>query len=190
MTATLLPKAEVFVQTGITWNTFKAIQQGFESVPNIRLNYCEGELEILGISKPHEALRCILALLLGVYFEEKGIEFFPSGSYSQSVEGVTEYQSDLSYCFGTDKECPDLSIEIVITSGSTKKLQKYKCKGVPEVWFWKRNKFTLHRLENDDYVQVTESKALEGIDLESLVHCMMMNSKLEAVKTFRAIIRG
>lgn len=189
MTTTLLePKS--FVQTGITWNGFKTIQKGFKPASNIRLNYCEGELEILGISKLYEALRCILALLLGTYFEEKGIEFFPSGGYSQIVEGVTEYQSDLSYCFGTDGDRPDLAIEIVISSGSTKKLQKYKHNGVPEVWFWQKGTFTLHCLRNEDYTQTAESEVLKGIDLALLSECMMLESKLEAVKAFRSCICG
>lgn len=185
----ILDKPKAFVQAGVTWEQFKAVQQGFESIPNVRLNYCEGELEILGISKPHEALRCILALLLGAYFEEMGIEFFPSGSYSQVVEGVTEYQSDLSYCFDADKDRPDLAIEIVITSGSTKKLQKYKRKGVPEVWFWKKGKFTLHHLRDGEYVQLAQSEILKGIDLSLLSQCMMLDSKLEAVKTFRSSLQ-
>lgn len=186
---TVLEEPKAFVQAGVTWEQFKAIQQAFESIPNVRLNYCEGELEILGISKSHEALRCILALLLGAYFEEMGIEFFPSGTYSQVVEGVTEYQSDLSYCFNVDKDRPDLAIEIVITSGSTKKLQKYKRKGVPEVWFWRKGRFTLHCLKDGEYAEMSESEALSGIDLAFLSQCMMMASKLEAVKTFRASLR-
>jgi Uma2 family endonuclease len=184
----VLDKAEAFVQVGVTWEQFKAIQQGFESIPNVRLNYCEGELEILGISKLHETLRCILALLLGAYFEEMSIEFFPSGSYSQVVERVTEYQSDLSYCFDTDKDRPDLAIEIVITSGSTKKL-KYQRKGVPEVWFWQKGQFTLHQLQDGEYIQISHSQVLEGIDLALLSQCMMMPSKLAAVKTFRASLQ-
>ncbi len=185
----VLDKAEAFVQTGVTWEQFKAVQQGFESIPNVRLNYCEGELEILGISKLHEALRCILAALLAIYFVENDIEFFPSGAYSQVVEGVMEYQSDLSYCFNTDKDRPDLALEIVITSGSTKKLQKYKRKGVSEVWFWQKGKFTLYQLRDGDYVQIPQSQILEGIDLSQISQCMMLDSKLEAVKTFRASLQ-
>ncbi|PSB26639.1 Uma2 family endonuclease [Stenomitos frigidus] len=179
---------QIFVQTGVTWAQFKAIQHSFEHIPNVRLTYCEGELEILGISKPHEAIASTLALLLGAYFETMELEFFPSGSYSQIVEGITEYQSDLSYCLGTDKDRPDLCIEIIISSGSTKKLRKYKRMGVPEVWFWKKGKFTLHCLQGEHYVQVEASEALPGIDLTLLCQCMTMPSKLAAIKAFRQAI--
>jgi hypothetical protein len=83
MTIKLLAESpEQIVKTGIDWQRFKAIQAAFDSIPGVRLNYCDGELEIVGISKEHEAVRCLLALLLGAYFEQMGIEFFPSGSYS------------------------------------------------------------------------------------------------------------
>lgn len=60
---TVSPAAEQhFILHGLTWQQFKAIQASFEGVPNVRLFYCEGMLEIVTISKPHEALlkRCIL----------------------------------------------------------------------------------------------------------------------------------
>ena len=179
---------EQIVKTGIDWRQFKAIQAAFESISGVRLSYCEGELEIVGISKEHEALRCLLALLLGAYFEEMGVEFFPSGSYSQVVEGVTEYQADLSYCLETDKDVPDLCIEIVITSGSKKKLDKYRHKGVPEVWFWRTGKFALYQLEAQGYVQISSSKVLALINIDLLARCLLMPSSLEALKTFRRAI--
>ena len=67
-----------------------------------------------------------MCLLMGQYFLQRRIVFFPSGTYSQIVEEQVEYQADLSYCFGTIKDVSDLFIEIVITSGSAIKLQKYR----------------------------------------------------------------
>ncbi len=114
---TVSPAAEQhFTCRGLTWHQFKAIQASFEKVPNVRLFYCQGVLEIVGISKPHEVVKSMIAGLLGIYFEVKEIEFFPSGAYSQIVEGQVEYQADLSYCFGTDKDVPDLCIEVVISN--------------------------------------------------------------------------
>lgn len=189
MTIELLNESpEQIVKTGVDWQQFKAIQAAFDGIAGVRLNYCEGELEIVGLSKQHEAFRCLLALLIGAYFEEMGIEFFPSGSYSQIVEGVTEYQADLSYCVETDKDIPDLSIEIVITSGSQKKLEKYRHKGVPEVWFWNKGKFALYQLKAQGYVQIFSSRVLAQMDIDLLVRCLSMPSSLEALKTFRRSI--
>jgi Uma2 family endonuclease len=180
------PKIEQhFTLRGLQWHQFKAIQASFDSVPGVRLFYCEGVLEIVTISKPHESVKSSIAGFFLIYFEVKEIEFFPSGSYSQIVEGVVEYQSDLSYCFGTDKDIPDLCVEVVITSGSPIKLQKYRLMGVPEVWFWEDGTLELYHLREQGYERITSSEFLPELDLSLLLRCILISSSLEAIKEFR-----
>lgn len=181
----LVEKEQHFYRPGITWESFKAIQKAFENVPGVRLFYCEGVLEIVTISKPHEAIASLMGLLLGQYFLEQGIEFFPSGSYSQIIPGIVEYQADLSYCFQTDKSRPDLCIEIVITSGSPIKLQKYKLMQVPEVWFWEDGTLEIYCLREQEYEKVNNSELLPKLDLSLLNRCLLLSSPLEAIKQFR-----
>ncbi|MEG4457016.1 Uma2 family endonuclease [Microcoleus sp. N9_A1] len=183
---TVPPAAEQhFTCRGLTWHQFKAIQASFENVPGVRLFYCQGVLEIVGISKPHEAFQSIIGVLLAIYFEVREIEFFPSGAYSQIVEDQVEYQSDLSYCFGTDKDVPDLCIEVVITSGSPIKLQKYRLMGVQEVWFWEDGTLQLYRLPEQGYERIASSELLPELDLSLLKRCILFASPLEALKEFR-----
>ena len=183
---TVSPAAEQhFTWRGLNWQQFKDIQASFENVPGVRLFYCQGVLEIVGISKPHEVFQSIIGLLLGIYFEVREIEFFPSGAYSQIVEGQVEYQSDLSYCFGTDKDVPDLCIEVVITSGSPIKLQKYRLMGVSEVWFWEDGTLQLYGLREQGYERITSSELLPELDLSLLKRCILFASPLEALKEFR-----
>jgi Uma2 family endonuclease len=174
-----------FAHEAISWEQFKVIQSGFENVPNIRLMYCEGILEIMGIGKAHEMYSSLLSSLLSAYFEICGIEFFPSGAYSQSIPNVTEFQSDLSYCFEIDKEVPDLCIEVVITSGNSSKLRKYQLRGVPEVWFWEDGAITIYVLQNHQYLKVHRSQVLPDLDLTLLCRCLLMSSPLEALREFR-----
>jgi Uma2 family endonuclease len=183
---TVSPAAEQhFTCRGLTWHQFKAIQASFENVPGVRLFYCQGVLEIVGISKPHEVVKSMIAGLLAIYFEVKEIEFFPSGAYSQIVEDQVEYQSDLSYCFGTDKDVSDLCIEVVITSGSPIKLQKYRLMGVQEVWFWEDGTLQLYHLREQGYERITNSELLPELDLSLLKRCILFASPLEALKEFR-----
>ncbi|MEG3835002.1 MULTISPECIES: Uma2 family endonuclease [unclassified Microcoleus] len=182
---TISPAAEQrFTWRGLTWHQFKAIQASFEDVPNVRLFYCDGVLEIVGISKPHEATRCLIAALLSNFFQFNRIQFFPSGSYSQIVEGKVEYQADLSYCFGTDKDVPDLCIEVVITSGSPIKLQKYRLMGVPEVWFWEDGTLELYHLREEGYDRIASSEILPELELSLLKRCILFASPLDALEEF------
>ncbi|MFN6529888.1 Uma2 family endonuclease [Nostoc sp. ChiSLP03a] len=180
-----LPEEQRFFRHGLSWEQFKAIQASFENVPGVRLFYCDGVLEIVTIGKPYEAIKCLIAALLITYFEVKGIEFFPSDSFSQIIPKIVEYQADLSYCFGTDKSVPDLCIEVVITSGSPIKLQKYKLMGVPEVWFWEDGKIEVYCLREQEYGKVVTSELLPELDLSLLNRYLLLSSPLEAIREFR-----
>lgn len=173
-----------FTWRGLTWHQFKAIQTGFEDVPNVRLFYCDRVLEIVGTGRLHEAIRCLMGLLMGQYFLQRRIVFFPSGTYSQIVEKQVEYQADLSYCFGTIKDVPDLCIEIVITSGSPIKLQKYRLMGVPEVWFWEDGTLELYHLREEGYDRIASSEILPELDLSLLKRCILFASPLDALEEF------
>jgi len=175
---------------GMNWERFKIIQKSFENIPRVRLFYCQGILEIVTIGKLHELISHLMAWLLMTYFEIKEIEFFPSGSYSQIIDGIVEYQSDLSYCLGTDKSRPDLCIEVVITSGSPIKLEKYKLVQVPEVWFWEDGTFAVYCLREGEYKKVAKSELLPDLDLSLLNRCLLISSPLEAVKEFRRNIES
>jgi Uma2 family endonuclease len=181
-----LPQEEQrFFCRGVSWERFQAIQNSFENVPGVRLFYCEGVLEIVGVGKAHELITSLIGLLLGQFFIDQEIEFFPSGSYSQVIPGVVEYQADLSYCLGTDKDRPDLCIEVVITSGSPIKLQKYKLMQVPEVWFWEDGTLEVYCLRATEYEKVSQSELLPEMDLSLLSRCLLLSSPLEAVREFR-----
>ena len=173
-----------FTWRGWTWHQFKAIQSGFEDVPGVRLFYRDGVLEIVGTGRLHEAIRCLMCLLMGQYFLQRRIVFFTSGTYSQSVEAKVEYQADWSYCFGTIKDIPDLCIEIVITSGSPIKIQKYRLMGVPEVWFWEDGTLELYHLREEGYDRIASSEILPELDLSLLKRCILFASPLDALEEF------
>lgn len=85
-------------------------------------------------SRHHEAVKKQIATLLEVYFEETNTNYFPLGSTTfrkQEKRGGTE--PDESYCIGTEKEFPDLAVEVVLTSGGTDKLAVYSTSHSHEV---------------------------------------------------------
>ena len=50
---------------------------------------------------------------------------------------------------GTDKNVPDLVIEVVVTSGGINKLEVYRRLQVPEVWFWENEEFSVYHLRSE-----------------------------------------
>lgn len=179
------PTEQRLTHSGMSWHQFKLLQESFADSPGIRLFYYQGEVEILAVSKDHEIFSRLIGALLIDYFVEKGIEFTPTGSFTQDKEGVASAQADESYFVGSTGETPDLSIEVVFTSGNERKLPRYQALGVPEVWFWEDGVFALYCLRSSGYESVKRSELLPDLDIELLARCLLMASQLEAVREFR-----
>lgn len=68
----------------------------------------------------------------------------------ESETGKVKREADLSYELGTNRELPDLAVEVVVTGGDINKLEAYKRLQIPEVWFWENGKLRLYSLGEDD----------------------------------------
>ncbi|MEG4853678.1 Uma2 family endonuclease [Microcoleus sp. B5-D4] len=192
MTQTLLqPLDQRFIHSGISWQQFKLIEQGFSDSPGIRLFYYKGEVEILAVSEDHEAISRTLTILLALYFDIKDIEFKPTGSLTLETEGEASAQPDESYLIGRSTGTPpDLSVEVIFTSGTVKKLQRYRVLGVSEVWFWEDGVLAMYRLGSEGYEKIYSSVVLPDLDINLLCRCLLMASSVEAMREFRRGISG
>ena len=172
-----------------TWEQFKFIQKGFDGSAGVRLFYYDGEIEILMPGREHEIFSRLIGYLVTTFLAEKGIFFQSTGAMTQEKEGVVSAQADESYCIGIVRSIPDLSIEVVFTSGGTRKLERYQLLGVLEVWFWEDGLLTLHRLQSDRYERIDCSQlpGLDDLDFDLLRRCILMaeTNAGEAIRTFR-----
>jgi len=172
-----------------TWEQFKFIQKGFDGSPGVRLFYYDGAIEILMPGQDHETFSRIIAYLVTTFLVEQGIFFKPTGAMTQEKEGLVSAQADESYCIGTVKSIPDLSIEVVFTSGNTSKLERYKALGVSEVWFWQDGTLKLYHLRDGSYQTIARSQlpGLNDLDLELLKRCILMaeTDAGEVIREFR-----
>ncbi|MBD1866717.1 Uma2 family endonuclease [Oculatella sp. FACHB-28] len=178
-----------------TWEQFKWIQKGLEGHPGVRLSFYEGVVEVFMPGQPHEIFKKVIAALLEAFFFEWNIRIIPTGSVTQEQKGVASVQADESYCFAEAKPIPDLSIEVVFTSGSATKLERYRALSVPEVWLWEDGLLTLHRLGENGYTQIDRSQIpeLANLDIELFSRCVLIGETdwLEAMRTFKnAISKG
>ena len=172
-----------------TWEQFKFIQKGFDGSPGVRLFYFDGIIEILMPGREHEIFASIIGYLITTFLTEKGIFFQPTRSMTQEKEGVASAQADESYCIGSVKQIPDLSIEVVFSSGGISKLERYQALGVPEVWFWEDGLLKLYHLTDGSYFPIERSllPGLSELDLDWFRHCVLMaeTDAGEAIRAFR-----
>ena len=188
-----LDQDQHLIYSGITWEHFKLIQAGFADSTGVRLFYYQGTIEIIMPSRAHETVSRFICVLLSIFCVEYNIEFEPTGSMTQQREGEVSIEPDESYCFGTSKPIPDLAIEVVFTSGSPKKLQRYLALEIPEVWFWQDGIFSLYHLREDNYEAIASSEIteLKDLDIDLLTRCVLIaqTSRLEASNTFRNALK-
>ena len=147
-----------FIHTGVSWESFKAIQKGFTDSPSVRLFYYQGELEILSASPEHEVVKGNIGFLVEDYMLNLGLEFVATGSFSLEKEEVPSAQADESYCFNEKKPIPDLAIEVVITSGEPNELKRYQALGVQKVWFCENGTISIYQLLATGYTNVGGSQ--------------------------------
>jgi len=187
------PKEEKLITLyGITWAQFKAIEEQLENNREVRLSYLVGVMEIMSpIGDRHERVKRTLGLLLEAYMREKGIRFYSCGGFTIEEPGYASGTPDESYCIGSDKETPDIVIEIIVTSGTMNRKELYKPKRVPEVWFWKSNQLTIWQLNAaGEYVEVSRSGFLPDQDKALLLQYISHPDQYDAVNEFVGVIRN
>lgn len=174
-----------------TWEQFKCIQMGFEGSSGVRLSYYKGMIEILMPGQDHETFARIISYLITTFLVEQGIFFKPTGAMTQEKPGVVSAQADESFCIGSVKPIPDLSIEVVFTSGDTSKLERYQALGVPEVWFWQDGLLKLYHLGDSGYesIKCSQLSGLSELDIDWLRQCILM-AETDAGEAIRAFRRG
>ncbi|PSB52402.1 hypothetical protein C7B67_07150 [filamentous cyanobacterium Phorm 6] len=173
-----------------SWEQFEAIESLMANSSGLRITYLDGWIEFMTLGEAHEEIKSILAIFIALYFFEKGINFIPVGSATRRNRAKNvSFEPDESYYIGEKKEHPDLAVEVTMTSGSTNKLAKYLRLRIPEVWFWENNQLAVYGLRENDYELVSKSDLLPELDLELLVRCVLMPSRIEARTEFIQGIR-
>jgi Uma2 family endonuclease len=181
--ATQLPDAtndELVIDQLLTiqgsWEHFLLIKQGFEENPQVKLFYYDRTIEILMPGQLHEIFASLIGCMLMNFLAAQKIAFVPTRSMTQEQSGVASVQADESYCLGSAKPIPDLSIEVVFSSGGVNKLDRYQALGVAEVWFWEDGTLKLYHLRGQEYEQIFQSElaGLKNLDLELLKRCILI----------------
>ena len=127
-----------YITDRVNWEQYETLLARNGDTSAYRVTYLDGVLEIMSPSRRHEKRKTRIGNLLEIYFLEADIDYFPFGSTTLRQEekrGGTE--PDEAYCIGTDKEFPDLAIEVVVTSGGLNKLEVYRRLNVKSIMLYR-----------------------------------------------------
>lgn len=181
---------ERYIISGVSWQQYEALLERLGDSPWYRVTFLEGVLEIAAPSRKHDRNKSLIGMLLEAYFQETRTRFYGLGSTTfNQPEGDRGTEPDECYCIGSEKDVPDLAIEVIVTSGGIDKLAVYRGLGVSEVWFWKQGAFEVHHLRDNDYEQIPASELLPTLDLNLLASYVEHSEPLDAVLEFREKVR-
>ncbi|MEG4811725.1 Uma2 family endonuclease [Microcoleus sp. F8-D3] len=176
---------------GLSWREFKVVEQ-LLSRPGVRLSFLDGVLEIRRMpGEKHETVKERIGSLLDLYLLQMGIDYQPTGSMTlESPSGLVKREADKSYRLGSNREFPDLAVEVVVTSGGIDKLEAYKRLEIPEVWFGENGALRMYSLGADGYAEVDRSFVLPDLDIVLLARCINIENHLQAMREFRQAIQS
>lgn len=170
----------------ISWEKFEQIETTFNDIQGVRFVYLDRDLEIIiNLSREHEDAKSTIGLLLEAYMRAKKIRFYTRGSATLGNKEITgRKEPDESYNLHTEKDIPDLVIEVIVTSGEIKNLEIYRRIGIPEVWFYQDGLLTVYSLKNEQYLKVNQSQLLPELNLENFTKYINYHDQYNAVTEF------
>jgi Uma2 family endonuclease len=187
------------VLSRVSWTQYEALLADLGDSSSYRVHFLDGVLELLAPGRNHEVGKTQIGNFLELYFLETDTEYFPMGSTTlKKPERQAGGEPDESYCIGTDKEFPDLAVEVIVTRGSINRLELYRRLGVREVWFWQQQRLSLYHqreqtpdqfVDTAGYEPIQHSEVLPDLDLELLTRCLQTPNPLAAAKAFRQGLR-
>jgi Uma2 family endonuclease len=182
---------ERLLLSGVSWQEYEKLLAHLGDSSRYRVSYLEGMLEIVSPSRRHEVSKKDIARLLEVYLEEAEIDFWGLGSTTfRRRQDEAGKEPDECYCIETEKDFPDLAIEVVLTSGGINTLELYRRLGVKEVWFWQPNRLQVYHLnECGQYQEQAASQLLPNLDISLLAKYVNAPNPRLAVREFLAQLR-
>jgi Uma2 family endonuclease len=178
-TIELTPGSSIKINN-LTWQDFENILQELGEKRVVRVNYYQGQLEIMSPLAIHERPHRIIADIVKAILEVQGRDWEDFGSTTFKHPNIAGVEPDTCFyiqnaskmqgCTQMDLSIyppPDLAIESDVTSLTT--LEIYNAIGVPEVWIYRSQKLKIYLLIDGNYQETSISSIFPDLQLTNLV---------------------
>jgi len=183
----------------ISWDDYEELLEQVGEASGLRISYDEGTIQIMTLSSEHEndvrffeKLMALISVRLRMNIRsfgsstmrkrrrEKGSE--PDACFYMQSAPLIGNRRKLD--FTTDPP-PDIAVKVDVHHGSEDKLSIYAGLGVPEVWRYDGAQLTIHLLEEGNYIEAEQSRALPMLRAAVLTHFLR---QLREEGEFQAIL--
>jgi Uma2 family endonuclease len=198
-TAAALAEERVLLDE-VSWDAYEALLKSWGDRP-IRLTYDHGSLEIMSPLHSHEQYGSILGRFVESFTEELNIPLHSGGSttFRQKfkrrglepdrcywIKNEAQMRGRKEFDFKVDPP-PDLAIEVDITSSSLDRMSIYASLGMPEIWRFDGERFSIHLLQPDgSYSESIQSAALPALPLAEVMRFLEMSDEVDETTLIRA----
>ena len=149
----------------VDWEEYEAIIERLGDDSHLRISYCDGRLEVMSPSTPHEKYKNLINALVRAIGYELEIDIVSFGSFTMTVDRLRKgaeaddcfYIQHASAMIGRDQlepgvdPPPDLVVEIDLTRDSRKTFGIYASFGIPEIWRHDGRKLSVFQLTDGAY---------------------------------------
>ncbi|MCL6435477.1 MAG: Uma2 family endonuclease [Leptolyngbyaceae cyanobacterium HOT.MB2.61] len=176
----LSPGSHVLI-SGVTWEQYEELLEELGEERRVpRINYCDGNLEIMSPLPAHERPHRIIADIVKAMLDVQGRAWEDFGSttfkklkkaglepdtclYIQNAERVRSLMR-----MNMEKDPPpDLAIEADVTSKTT--LEAYATLQVPEVWIYDNGRLKINLLQNGNYQESIVSPTFPDLPITEII---------------------
>jgi Uma2 family endonuclease len=182
------------VLRNVTWAQYEALIAMFgDDQPGVRVSYLEGTLELMSPGRRHELIKKALARLVEAYAVERNVPLTGLGQATfRKAAKERGVEPDECWFLGDHegRDAPDIAFEVVITTSAVDRLALYAGLAVPEVWFWRPGRFSIHRLTGHAYERRSHSEFLPGLDFTLIATLVERRDQTAAVREYVTALRG
>ncbi|WP_019502156.1 Uma2 family endonuclease [Pseudanabaena sp. PCC 6802] len=202
MTTQTLPQVEL---SGISWQTYETLLDELRD-RRLRLTYYHGNLEIMAPLPEHEFYKKVVGRFVETLAEELEIKIVPLGSTTFKLPEAIGAEPDECFYIKNLRAIqgkkrldldldppPDLVVEIDITSGSRNRFAIYADMGVPEIWRYNGQTFTIYQLRDRAYIACTQSLAFPNLpllEIQSFLEQATTADYLDLIGAFRQWVKN
>lgn len=185
------------ILSNVAWKTYKKfVEETMDILRSPRFYFDEGNLLIMSVSPEHEGIKDSIVYLLNIFTEEFQINSRSLGSTTYTSDDIEKgFEPDSCFYFENEAKirgvkrfdsavhhAPDLIVEVDITSLSTFRENIFAAFGVPEIWRFDGEKMQILRLENDKYIEITNSLSLPKVTPEKLTEFVKKSETLSRLE--------
>ena len=136
---------QILILTSVDWEYYEKLDR--PEYNSYLISFLNGEITIVSPGRNHERIADMIRCIILGYCRKFNLSFYTFNSTRLEEEGKEGKEPDVAYAFHTDKDKPDLAVEVNVSSGSLNDLTKYQYLKIQEVWIWqnKEIKVTAHR---------------------------------------------